>query len=222
MASILAFLFIGFLILLLTSNKKELTVVNYSWESTNNIEQEKTVRESDWSIPPDGRVLYTQEEVHHYDSVFSHYETVTVTKSQRVLDHYEVSHYYTDNGNGTFTEHQMSTPVYRTEYYTEDEQQPVYDQVPVYKTKYYYEIDQWFFDHKVTASAHNKEPYYPTDYTLADRQRDSDRHQDYFLYYDDNSMVNVSYDNWINVEIGDKKTIEINRSPIKQYKTRHF
>lgn len=57
-------------------------------------------------------------------SVIDHYETVEVRRSREVYDHDEVT--LEDDGNGHFVE--VSHPVYRTEYYTVTEQQPVYRQ----------------------------------------------------------------------------------------------
>ena len=61
-----------------------------------------------------------------------------------MIDHYNTEYSYSDNGNGTFTEHTKQVPVYKTEYYEETHQEPVYRQDPVYATKYYYDIDKWF------------------------------------------------------------------------------
>ncbi len=110
-----------------------------SWKTVVEIEEFKTVNESDWSIPYGGRETSHREEIHHYDKVLDHYRTVT--KSKRVLDGYDTYTSYENNGDGTYTEVEHSKPRYRTEHYTEEE--PVYKDVPVYKTKYYYDIDKW-------------------------------------------------------------------------------
>ncbi len=60
------------------------------------------------------------------EPVIDHYETVEVQRSRRVLDHYETYYTYEDNGTGSFVEKEHTRPVYKTEYYTETIQQPVY------------------------------------------------------------------------------------------------
>ena len=63
---------------------------------------------------------YTENE--EYEYVFDHYEEVEVQRSRQVYDHDEYT--MRDKGDGTYEE--VSHPVYRTEYYTEIEQRPVY------------------------------------------------------------------------------------------------
>jgi len=117
--------------MLLTPNAYDATVTGKSWTREITVEEYKTVRESDWSVPSGGRTVYTKREIHHYVQVLDHYESVSVQKSRTVQNGYDIR--YTDNGNGTFTEH--SSPRYVTEYYTEYEQRPVYRNKPVYQTK---------------------------------------------------------------------------------------
>lgn len=59
-----------------------------------------------------------------YELVIDHYEEVQVQRSREVYDHDEYT--MVDNGDGTYRE--VSHPVYRTEYYYETVQQPVYRQ----------------------------------------------------------------------------------------------
>lgn len=125
-------------------------------------------------MPPGGRAYSEQTELKGYVSVIDHYRTVTETKSRQVIDHYETNYTYSDNGNGTFTEHSSQTPVYRTEYYEETHEEPVYRQDPVYATKYYYEIERWLNSGRnYPSSGDNHEPYWNTEYTLADNERDT-------------------------------------------------
>ncbi len=58
--------------------------------------------------------------------ILDHYELVEVQRSRLVVDHYETYYTYKDNGDGTFLEIPHDRPVYKTEYYTETVQQPVY------------------------------------------------------------------------------------------------
>lgn len=144
------------LINLLTPREYYGTITDKTWERKINIEEYCTLSENDWTLPLDGRLQYTTEEIHHYEKVFDHYETKTKEVSEQVFDGYDVA--YSDNGNGTFTEH--STPRYRTEYRTETYQEPVYRDEPVYRTMYYYEIDRWVHSRSVKTAGRSDDPYW--------------------------------------------------------------
>ena len=60
------------------------------------------------------------------EPVLDHYEEVEVQRSRRVVDHYEIYYTYEDDGNGQMIEVPHERPVYKTEYYTETVQMPVY------------------------------------------------------------------------------------------------
>ena len=64
----------------------------------------------------------SKSENSEYEYVLDHYEEVEVQRSRQVYDHDEYT--MRDKGDGTYEE--VSHPVYRTEYYTEVEQRPVY------------------------------------------------------------------------------------------------
>lgn len=141
--------------------ERDLTIETKSWVSRVCVEEYRTVHESDWDIPTGGRMTNSYSAIHHYDTVFDHYETVQIPKTRDVLSggHYE-SVGWRDNGDGTFTELQDWVPEYRTETYYESKQEPVYVQEPVYRTKYEYDIERWVFDHYETARGGDTEPYY--------------------------------------------------------------
>lgn len=187
------------------------TATDFSWSRSIVIEEERTVKEDGWSVPFGGRVYDEKSEFHHYKQVIDHYETVSVQKSRQVLDHYEYS--YTDNGNGTFTEH--SSPVYRTEYYTESHQEPVYRNEPVYQTKYYYEIDKWFTDYTSNSEGNDHEPYWNTNYVLGENERDILRYEDYYIYYideeGDTGRIKSTYDEWAVIDYGDQVIVTTSR-----------
>lgn len=202
MASLLFLIFAGILFFPRTD---EVTVTGFHWERNISIEDYRTVRESDWSVPPGGRAYSEQTELKGYVSVIDHYRTVTETKSRQVIDHYETNYTYSDNGNGTFTEHSSQTPVYRTEYYEETHEEPVYRQDPVYATKYYYEIERWLNSGRnYPSSGDNHEPYWNTEYTLADNERDTDRTEKYVVMYDNGKSDSKTLDDWLSIQIGDK------------------
>ena len=102
---------------------------------------------------------------------------MTVQRSREVLDGYDTYTTYNDMGNGYFETEEHSTPRYRTEYYTETEEQPVYVSVPVYETKYYYTAYRWVYDRTETAAG-TGEPAWPL-ISLADNEREGDRHESY-------------------------------------------
>lgn len=198
------------LIWIFTPKPVILSVDELSWERSIDIEEERTVREEDWSIPAGGREISSTKKIHHYDKVVDHYETVTEQKSREVLDHYEtvseqksrqvVDHYedyvsgYRDLGNGYAeeimsqrpvykTEYYTEThdkPVYRTEYYTESHEEPVYKDIPVYKTWYTYNIEKWFDCRSVDTSGRDKNPYWGT-VELADKEREGIRFEKYYV-----------------------------------------
>lgn len=162
---------IGGLIALLAPRSHDAIVNEKAWERSVVIEEYRTVEESCWdSVPSGGRLLHTKNEIRSYAQVISHYETKTREISEQVLDGYDIETYYEDNGNGTFTEHTREVPRYRTEYYTETYEEPVYVSVPIYDTKYYYEIERWVYDRTEESSGVNDEPYWP-EYTLDDNEQ---------------------------------------------------
>ena len=186
-------------------HKETVTVTGFEWARNISIEDLRTVQESDWSVPSGGRVYKEQTELKGYVSVIDHYKTVTETKSRQVIDHYDTEYSYSDNGNGTFTEHTRQVPVYKTEYYEETHQEPVYRQDPLYATKYYYDIDKWFDSGRdYPSSGTDKNPYWNTDYTLAEKERDTDRTEKYTVFYDNGKSDDLKLDDWLNRNVGDQ------------------
>ncbi len=169
-------LFILLLIFIFKPRTNVMQVTDVKWTNTIEIEELKTFDEDDWHLPAGARLKYTRSEIRDYESVLDHYEIVT--KSRQVQDggHYEYD--YSDNGDGTFTEHSHFVPEYKTEYY--EEQEPVYRQEPIYDTKYYYEIDRWVYERKVVTSGSDKEPYWG-DTNLGFKERESGRKTAYSI-----------------------------------------
>jgi hypothetical protein len=177
-----------------------------TWGRVISVEAYRTVEESDWSVPDGGRVTEERREVHHYDQVLDHYETVEVQRSREVQDGYDTHTEYVDNGDGTFTERTYETPRYVTEYYTEEEERPVYVNVPDYRTKYYYEIERWLPDHTLETSGNSEEPYWD-DTPLKENERESGRAASYKITFgtDKNKsyVTEVDEDTWRSLNIGD-------------------
>lgn len=202
---------VGLITFLFYPITEETSVSSFSWNREITIEEQRTVKEDSWSLPPGGRLLYTRSEIRTYVSVIDHYDTVTEQKSRQVIDHYDTYYTYSDNGNGTFTEHEHKTPVYKTEYYTETKQKPVYREDPVYDTKYYYEIERWFPIEHYSSSGEDKNPYWNEDYTLKEKERDTARSEKYKIHYDNGDLRQTSYEEWINTDYGDMVIITKNR-----------
>lgn len=80
-------LIIAFIVSLFIPNLKEVTVNDFKWERSIGIEEFITCNESDWSLPSDARLQYTQSEIKEYQPIIDHYKTVTETKTRPVFDH---------------------------------------------------------------------------------------------------------------------------------------
>lgn len=183
--------------------ERYITVEDIYWNRTIDIQEYRTVRESDWYVPAGGRVQYTQQEIHHYERVLDHYDEVTKSREVACGSHEEVVG-YRDLGNGYSEEITRTVTDYRTEYYTERE--PVYRQDPVYQTKYYYDIERWVYNRSVYSSAHDQEPYWPS-YTLADNERTSTTHENYKIkarYEDKTDDYSMEYKEWIETYVGNE------------------
>ena len=192
-------------VILLFPYNKTISVTGFAWERNVALEEYKTVEESDWEVPSGGRVYDEQSEIRSYQDVFDHYETRSVEKSREVFDHYDTYTSYSDNGNGTFTEHTSQSPVYRTEYYTETYEEPVYRKEPIYDTKYYYEIERWVHTDNYRSSGNDKNPYWNEEYLpLKENMRDTDKTEKYEVFYDNGTDEIKSYSDWNQMSVGDK------------------
>ena len=200
----------------------DLQVTALNWIRNINIEENRMFSESGWSLPDGAEQTDARQEIHHYDSVLDHYESVDVQRSRQVIDHYETYYTYEDNGNGTFTEVSHQRPVYETEYYTETVQQPVYRQVPRYATKYYYNIWRWTPSRDVTATGtdHNVEWPVPE---LAENEREGQRTEDYRFTVEHTKekkspeTYRLAESDWMNINVGDHLFITAKRSGADPY-----
>lgn len=202
-----------FLLWLFIPKSDTLNITELSWSRSISIEEERTVKEDDWSVPSGGRVYDTKSEIHHYDHVVDHYETVTEQKSRQVQTGTETYVSGTrDLGNGYFEEITSTRPVYSTEYYTETHQEPVYRDDPVYQTKYYYEIERWFYNRSVDTQGKNKEPYWG-EVILEEKEREGSKSQVYKVVAFNKKEVKkeytVDYNTWQNINIGDILNVKV-------------
>lgn len=137
-----------------------LTVQNLTWERQVEVETYRTLTQSDWTVPSDGRVISSRPEVERYVQVLDHYETKTRQVPERVrtgshTEKYACGTRTIDKGNGyfdsqtTYCDRQVDD--YSTIYRSEQYQEPVYRQDPVYRTKYTYQVDRWVTDRYETA-----------------------------------------------------------------------
>ena len=161
----------------------------------------------------------TRREIHHYDSVLDHYETVEVQRSRSVYDHDEYT--MVDNGNGTFRE--VSHPVYRTEYYTDTEERPVYRQEPRYATKYYYDIWRWTPSRDVVASGEDHNPQWPVP-DPGENEREGQHAEEYRFTVEHTEKTNepaatyrIAESDWMNVNVGDHLYITSKRTGASPY-----
>jgi hypothetical protein len=191
---------------------QEVTIKDFSWERSISIEEYVTVDRDGWSLPADGRLKYSQQEIKGYTQVIDHYETKTRTYTEEVFDHYEeyISG-YRDLGNGYFEEITSKRPVYRTETRTETYEEPVYRDEPIYATKYYYEIDVWQYAFSHNTSGNDQNPYWK-EFTLKDLQREGNRFQTYYItVVNDEGEVDkyhFDYETWKSLNKGDVVTIK--------------
>ena len=197
---------ITFLVWLFWPVTRTAVVEGFSWEYSIAVDKYTECHESDWSLPAGAKLEYTREEIHHYDHVLDHYETKTRQCSREVQDGYDTE--YRDLGNGQVEV--VRTPRYRTEYYTETYEEPVYKNVPVYRTKYYYEIGRWKVVDYLTTTNEDKSPYW-ADTDLPESvsnpvygdMRQGTRYTTYYvyLYNDEDYTITTNYDTWMKLQV---------------------
>ncbi len=212
---ILAVLFAGFW--LLSPKNRSVTVTDMSWERSVEVQENRLVEESGWAMPADAvELIRSAREIHHYDQILDHYETVSVERSRQVLDGYDTYTTYEDMGNGYFQSVEHETPRYRTEYYTETYEEPVYVSVPVYDTKYYYTVYRWEYDRTETAAG-TTDPYWP-ELQLMDSEREGNRSESYAVVCEDGkgreTEYACDYDIWSAMTIGRSYDIQVQSGQI--------
>lgn len=206
----------------------ELTVRQLTWERNVEVEEYRTLHESNWSVPAGGRETRRYRAIHHYDHVLDHYETEHYTVPVQVYDGQESYSYNCgtrtiDNGNGTFSyETQTCTgsrAKYRTDYQPRTRQVAVYRDDPVYRTKYDYDIERWVFDHWITAKGGTSEttqtPHWPEASNLSPKQRvGANRTEKYWVVLtsdmDRSYQRTLGYSTWVLLKKGEQVTGHVN------------
>lgn len=195
---------------------KNVTIDDFDWERTIDIEEIITHSESDWQLPDDARLQYTKNEIKSYEQVIDHYEKVTETKTRRVIDHYEDEVSHVDLGNGYFEEeNQECSCIQRWNLYRNTDK-PVYRQEPVYATKYYYEIDRWTVVDTAKNSGRDQNPAWPEP-KLKDNQRTGTKDEHYFVTatYEkkegktETERYEMDFSEWKKLKKGEKTDLKI-------------
>ncbi len=200
----------------------DLKVTGLNWVRNINIEENRMFSESGWTLPSGAEQTDARQEIHHYDQVLDHYESVEVPRTRQVLDHYETYYTYQDNGNGTFSEVPHERPVYTTEQYYETVQQPVYRQVPRYATKYYYNVWRWTPSRDVKASGDSHDAAWP-EVTLGENEREGQRTEVYRFSVEstkkagETAVYRIAESGWNNLNTGDQVYITAKRSGAEPY-----
>ncbi|HEX8391076.1 MAG TPA: hypothetical protein VF665_01865 [Longimicrobium sp.] len=168
------------------SKKVEATVAAADWERAVEVQDYRTVREEDWSVPQGGRQQRSWRAIRDYRQVLDHYENRTRQVSERVQTGTRT---YTcgsrDLGNGHFEDRTCTEPEYTTKYRTESYQEPIYRQEPIYDTKFAYEIERWLPNDTVWARGNAaREPSWPA-VKLDDKEREGARIEKYVLHFRD-------------------------------------
>ena len=196
----------------------DLTVTGLQWVRNINIEENRMYQESGWSLPAGAEQTDARSELHHYDQVFDHYESVQVPYTEQVYDHDEYT--LVDNGNGTFSE--VSHPVYRTETRYKTEQQAVYVPVPRYQTKYYYNIWRWTPSRDVTASGDDHNAVWP-EVELGENEREGQRTEAYAFTVEHiggkeaPATYRIAESDWMNINVNDNLYITAKRTGAEPY-----
>lgn len=171
---------LAILLIIFWPRTKDATISELSWVREIGIEENTLCEENDWNLPSGAELQRKANEIHHYDDVLDHYDTREVQRSREVLDHYDTKYRTKDLGNGYFEEESYEVPVYKTEYYTETEQVPIYVQVPRYQTKYYYTIWRWIEKRHVTDNGTGHTEKWP-EFELGENEREGGHRENYYI-----------------------------------------
>lgn len=187
---------IGFYVIFIP-HTSTFTIVGFAWTRESNISSGYLGAQSDWYLPSNGILQYTNEEIKSYEKVLDHYETQTEVYFEKEIVGYETN----TNSSGE----NETIPIYQEVEKTREIQVPIYRDEPVYATKYYYNIEIWKFDHTETLSGYDKSPVWPPVDLDANQRIDSQNEYYYVCIQDKNQLIKleVPYDDWILFKEGD-------------------
>lgn len=199
------------LIYLLIPKEETITIENFKWERSIEIQRYQTVKESGWSLPSNARLLHSNLEFSHYQQVLDHYETRTrQVAKQRLVGYEEYVTGYRDLGNGYSEEITAQRPIYETYYETETYQEPVYRNQPIYLTKYYYEIDKWLYERSISTNGKDHNSYWG-EVTLNTNERIGQKNESYYIIGKNKKgkplELKLNYKDWCRFNI--KQTIKV-------------
>ena len=201
------------LFFLFTPKQEEIIINGFKWERSIDIQRYQTVKESDWSLPSNARLLYSNLEFSHYQPVLDHYETKTrEVPVERQVGTVEVVIGHKDLGNGYFEEITDSQPVYETFYETEYYEEAVYRDEPVYLMKYYYEIDKWLYERSVKTDGKDKNAYWG-ETNLNNDERVSSQNETYYIIGTDKKdkirELKIDYASWVKLETNQSVSVKV-------------
>ncbi|MBR1741321.1 MAG: hypothetical protein IJ733_05520 [Lachnospiraceae bacterium] len=215
-----ALFFLLFFISLFIPKTKTLIISEKLWDYNIDIEKYQRVSESDWNLPSDAEDVTSRQEIHHYNQVLDHYETKTRTYTERVQSGSHVEYSYSDNGDGTFTEHSHTVPDYEYVTKTEEYEDPVYVNVPVYKKKYYYKVWRWKPFRDVSTSGKNSDPYFG-EVKLDEKEREGEKTKKYSIKArlkkkKDEKTYTVSEEMWKKMRVDSEVKVKMQMGEIKE------
>ena len=88
---------------------EEITITDFKWKYSIEIEKYKTVQESNWSLPSNARLLYTNIEISHYekDNLIGYIDCVSNGVTDAYIQDLMVHPEYQGKGVGTELMNQM-------------------------------------------------------------------------------------------------------------------
>ena len=193
-----------------------------TWDRTVEVQAYRTLRESDWTVPPGGRPVRSYRAIREYRQVLDHYETKERQVSEQVRTGTRTyTCGSTDLGNGNFADRTCTEPTYETRYRTETYQDPVYRQEPVYDTRHDFDIERWARDTVLAVHGEADEPAEAADPAwpvtrLRERQREGARTEKYVLRFreedGDTYETPVSLDHFQQLRVGAPVRIKVSRA----------
>lgn len=203
------------------SENKSVTIAQFQWERTVEVEELQTITESDWDLPPDGRLISQSEEIRSYNKVQIGSEQRTRQVSEQVqVGSREYKCGERDLGNGFFEDVMCTEPIYETQTRTETYDQPIYEDVPILDTKYTYEVDRWVVIRTAEAAENSPDPYWPDLNLTSDNQRAGERTESYHILFTDTDgeqyRMEFELDKWLTFEPNGRYELEVSGLGVPQ------